>query len=254
MEFTCPNNHKRMYLCHQPSPSVCEKCQDASELAHRKRRKDFEEQHERNVRMRLHARQMQAIDNEIEEQRAQQRAHALEQQFRNAIIQKQRDLDNAKTCTAGLRVQVQPTQVSSSRLAYLVDQGCPYIMTSSTPPTNPGASSSSTPTSMSDANACGPQLSPYSPATPHSVSEHDIPPPLPPSNAEQEWQRQKDVDGADNQHIDAIMTMTGLEKVKEQVLRIKAKIDTSKRQGTSVSDERFNIALLGNPGTGTSPM
>ena len=58
------------------------------------------------------------------------------------------------------------------------------------------------------------------------------------------------MDGVDNQHIDAIMEMTGLEKVKEQVLAIKDKIDMSARQDTSVRDERFHIVLLGNPGTG----
>lgn len=58
------------------------------------------------------------------------------------------------------------------------------------------------------------------------------------------------MEGASNAHIDAIMEMTGLEEVKAQVLRIKAKIDVSQRQGTSVTDERFNVVLQGNPGTG----
>ena len=75
-------------------------------------------------------------------------------------------------------------------------------------------------------------------------------PPLPLSPSALEWQRQKDVEGEDNPSIDAIMEMTGLEDVKAQVLRIKGKIDVSKRQGTSVKDERFNIVLQGNPGTG----
>jgi replication-associated recombination protein RarA len=46
------------------------------------------------------------------------------------------------------------------------------------------------------------------------------------------------------------MDMTGLEAVKAQVLKIKAKIDVTKRQNTSLKDERFNVVLLGNPGTG----
>ncbi|KAK0188464.1 P-loop containing nucleoside triphosphate hydrolase protein [Armillaria mellea] len=53
-----------------------------------------------------------------------------------------------------------------------------------------------------------------------------------------------------NQAIDAIMEMVGLEAVKKQILRIKAKIDVSKRQNIDISKERFNIVLLGNPGTG----
>ncbi|KAG5728812.1 NFX1-type zinc finger-containing protein 1 [Termitomyces sp. T112] len=46
------------------------------------------------------------------------------------------------------------------------------------------------------------------------------------------------------------MAMTGLERVKEQVLTIKAVIETRKRQGASFKRERFNSVLLGNPGTG----
>ena len=76
---------------------------------------------------------------------------------------------------------------------------------------------------------------------------------LPPeyiSPAKEEWKRQKSVDNAYNPHIDQVMEMVGLENVKEHVLKIKAKVDISKRQGTSLSDERFSIAFLGNPGTG----
>ncbi len=45
-------------------------------------------------------------------------------------------------------------------------------------------------------------------------------------------------------------TMTGLEEVKAQVLKIKARADTALRQNTNVKDERYGIVLLGNPGTG----
>ncbi|KAG6854527.1 hypothetical protein C0991_005439 [Blastosporella zonata] len=72
--------------------------------------------------------------------------------------------------------------------------------------------------------------------------------PISPSPSEQEWERQKRVDGAISPEIDKIMAMTGLERVKEQVLTNKAVIETKKRQGSSV--ERLNVVLLGNPGTG----
>ncbi|KAI0339377.1 P-loop containing nucleoside triphosphate hydrolase protein [Trametopsis cervina] len=70
------------------------------------------------------------------------------------------------------------------------------------------------------------------------------------SPSEAEWQRRKDEDGASNDTIDAIMALTGIEKVKAEILRIHAKIHISKRQETSLREARFNIALLGNPGTG----
>jgi hypothetical protein len=50
-----------------------------------------------------------------------------------------------------------------------------------------------------------------------------------------------------NYHI-----LSGLEDVKAQVLRIKAKIETSIRQGTDLRKERLRLVLMGNPGTGIS--
>lgn len=70
------------------------------------------------------------------------------------------------------------------------------------------------------------------------------------SPSEKEWQRQKDTENASNAAIDSIMEMIGLEDVKSQVLRIKAKIDAATRQNSNLKNERFNISLLGNPGTG----
>ncbi|EKM60602.1 uncharacterized protein PHACADRAFT_203774 [Phanerochaete carnosa HHB-10118-sp] len=92
--------------------------------------------------------------------------------------------------------------------------------------------------------------SPKQPVTPSLAAAGDTLPSLPASETEQEWRRQKDVEGAYNSAIDAIMEMTGLEEVKAQLLRIKAKIDTTRRQGASIEDEWYNVVLRGNPGTG----
>jgi hypothetical protein len=47
------------------------------------------------------------------------------------------------------------------------------------------------------------------------------------------------------------MQMIGLEKVKEEFLAVKSKVDTALRQGVSMASERFSCSMLGNPGTGT---
>src|SRR6201999_3418475 len=75
--------------------------------------------------------------------------------------------------------------------------------------------------------------------------------PLPDSPSRKRWENQKKYDGAFNRHIDELMRMTGLESVKKQVLTIRDKIELSRRQAMSMADERFNVSLLGNPGTGT---
>ena len=70
------------------------------------------------------------------------------------------------------------------------------------------------------------------------------------SESRDDWQHQKKTENATNEAIDEIMDLVGLEDIKSQVLRIKAKVDTSKRQHSDVKRERFNAAFLGNPGTG----
>ncbi|KXT13193.1 hypothetical protein AC579_7905 [Pseudocercospora musae] len=70
------------------------------------------------------------------------------------------------------------------------------------------------------------------------------------SEAGQEWERQKALEGASNSALDGLMDMIGLEEVKEQFLEIKSKIDLLVRQGLSIEKERFGAVLLGNPGTG----
>ncbi|KAF3914170.1 hypothetical protein AA313_de0210225 [Arthrobotrys entomopaga] len=70
------------------------------------------------------------------------------------------------------------------------------------------------------------------------------------SRSRYEWERQKLLNRDSNIALDKIMDMVGMEHVKEQVLTIKAKAETVHRQGIDIRDERFHIALLGNPGTG----
>lgn len=70
------------------------------------------------------------------------------------------------------------------------------------------------------------------------------------SPAAEEWERQKREEGAENEIIDQIMALVGLEKVKRQVLAIKDKVEICKKQETDLKKERFNIIFQGNPGTG----
>ncbi|KAK4694124.1 stage V sporulation protein K, partial [Lecanoromycetidae sp. Uapishka_2] len=70
------------------------------------------------------------------------------------------------------------------------------------------------------------------------------------SGAKQEWERQKRMENAFNDDIDSVMEMVGLEEVKLQILKIKAKIEVSLRQNADMSKDRLNVVFLGNPGTG----
>jgi len=75
--------------------------------------------------------------------------------------------------------------------------------------------------------------------------------PVTTSSAREEWEHQKEFE-VSSEALDNLMGMIGLEEVKEQFLTIKSKVDTVVRQGTTLKDERFGAAFLGNPGTGWS--
>ena len=72
----------------------------------------------------------------------------------------------------------------------------------------------------------------------------------PRSHAQQEWERQKNVDHKTNDAIDSLMEMIGLEEVKLQILRIKAKVEATLRQNSEAKD-RLNTVFQGSPGTGS---
>src|SRR5690606_12548612 len=76
--------------------------------------------------------------------------------------------------------------------------------------------------------------------TPYQPLEEEV------SNAKDDWDHQKEFEGAKNEQLDSLMKMIGLEEVKQKFLNIKAKVDTALRQGTDMKNERFGAALLGN--------
>ncbi|KAL0569244.1 hypothetical protein V5O48_012731 [Marasmius crinis-equi] len=67
--------------------------------------------------------------------------------------------------------------------------------------------------------------------------------------SEKEWNRRKE-GGASNAHLDAIMTMVGIEDIKEAVLDIYDAVELMKRQKRSMKGVTYNAVLMGNPGTG----
>ena len=79
----------------------------------------------------------------------------------------------------------------------------------------------------------------------------DIPAILDPSPSASEWEEMKK-GGYWSPALDELMGMVGMEDVKRQLLKIKILVHTAREQRVDLTlkDERFSIALLGNPGTG----
>ncbi|KAG1746047.1 P-loop containing nucleoside triphosphate hydrolase protein [Suillus paluster] len=101
-----------------------------------------------------------------------------------------------------------------------------------------GSANTSEPSSSFTQKSSNPSSAPSQPPDQRNSAAHD------------DWESQKRLLGEQNDAIDSIMAMTGLEGVKSQVLETKEKLDLMKHQGTPANKERLNLALLGNPGTG----
>ncbi|CCM06492.1 uncharacterized protein FIBRA_08761 [Fibroporia radiculosa] len=232
----CSNGHPLSWKCHKDRPTQCKQCDKEAKAAEKLRQKQFAEQQRREAEEQEHARQLARLEEEIEKQTQLIRDRQIAADRANALRQKEADL----AAISSLAAQRTTGPASQGDLSAGSENG------QNAPNINNVAPDSSSQPSEGDVKEDGPPLS----ETPMSTSSETDALAIEPSPSEKEWERQKSVEGVSNTSIDAIMAMTGLEDVKAQVLEIKDKIDVTQRQGTSLTDERFNIVLLGNPGTG----
>lgn len=237
MSGLCDRGHKQLFKCHQGPPKSCKKCDQIEKADKKKQQLEYEAQQRRDSELQEHLRELAEIDAEIAQEVEARKAARLARERDDALKQRRMDLESIRQQAL---VQADPISNSSG-------------------PANPSTSSSNSDFLTSVVSTARALLYGKSDSSPPSdqpaspdQSAHTPPSPfqLPNSPSRNEWQRQKDMEGANNDGIDSIMEMVGLEDVKKQVLEIKAKVDISIRQGASITSERFNVVLLGNPGTG----
>jgi len=229
----CPNGHDQQWKCSK-GPSSCGKCERERELADKQRQEQFVLQMRRDAEEQVHARQMAELDAQLIREREQGRATREAEERKRALEQKRLDMKAARdqaysAVPPPLPVPSNPPPTQSNSILQSFSSYLPSWASRTSP---------SSPTSSSQ---------------PNSSSKTPPPPKVlvpKPSAARDEWQYQKSVNGVNSPAIDAIISMIGLEDVKKQVLSIRNKVDTSTRQGTDLKGERFNISMLGNPGTG----
>ncbi|PBK99914.1 P-loop containing nucleoside triphosphate hydrolase protein [Armillaria gallica] len=246
----CPKRHDQSYKCTQSPPLGQKKKDKEDKKAEEQNQKKDDQQKKKQEEEEEQHRHNNKNDKQKAEQQQQLRHKKNKKETKKNKRQKKK---NEQHEAAHLRKNAAKTPTNTTP-----DNTAPptsIISATDKSTTTPLASSSSTPakgTSDSSRQSKGSEKA----ARPVTSSKHrhgvatSNPSVSGQSNAEEDWQYQKDDEGASNQAIDAIMEMVGLEAVKKQILSIKAKIDVSKRQNTDMSKERFNIVFLGNPGTG----
>lgn len=241
LESACGNGHKKWIACGKKKNSGCTQCDREQKRARDTARKEADRQTKHDAEQAAHDARIASLDAKIAAEQEKQREHRLAMERARALAQKQQDLLDAQ---ARSKVQHTPTP-----------QPTPAAPTAPADPADPGVSSPSNLSAL-------PGVASLAATTQNILSQmvssfvskpaQTTPAPPPPSLAEAEWQRQKRTEGAQNVHIDSIIGMIGLEKVKQQTLDLKAEVEASVRQGVSMKTKNLNAALLGNPGTGRS--
>ena len=226
----CPANiHQLKWKCPQSRPEICTACEKETKRLEKQAKLDLEAQEQREAAKRQHELDMTELEARLQFEREKEADIQAAKDRDDEKRQKMKEIEDAKKQVKNAAKQA-GLQTSASAAG---PGNANPIPPQSTP------STSNQPQSSGNDTSAHPQSSTSAPLRP-SV----------PSPARDKWEHQKRVDGVQNDAIDKIMDLTGLEEVKEQILRIKAKIDTMKRQGVALDKERLNLVLLGNPGTG----
>lgn len=225
----CPKGHSQSWQCHASALLACSKCERDRKEAVKRAQRALEENLKRDEKIQKHLKEVAKVEEEMEQIIQSMKDARLDSEQKAILAQKRMDLAAAKERANSSKNSHQevPTDIS--------DNGHPN-------PANLPLKKSS-PTSPGPATSTPGQHSKLREHIKTAV-EHNK------SCSKTEWQRQKDQENAHNPAIDKIMEMIGLEDVKAQVLKIKAKVETSIRQGTDLRKERLGLVLLGNPGTG----
>ena len=238
MTSNCAVGHAQTWKCHQKQPLTCRICERDAKRAAEKVQKDFELQKKRDAEQQAHDEKMAKIREKLDAQ-----------------IQAQKDLQLAKEREAALKQQEQDVKDAEERLRQKDEAEKKRKDEEKKRAAEQAAASSSSITtavvdSVKSAMNTLTGTSPNRPSRDKNAAKNNTGKKKRTSEAQSDWRRRKDTDGVVNAHIDAIMEMIGLEPVKQQVLKIMDKVDVNIRQGTSLAKERFNVVLLGNPGTG----
>ena len=228
----CSKGHNTSWRCSEGEPKSCHACERVRKEAERNAQKAAAEQVKQEEDARKHQEAVRKYDEKIQQLADGLKRQRLEAQRAAIIEQKEKDLANAKE------------RARKASTSTLVSKSAPVSPADPPPTSIPG----SWPAPAKQNPSAAPKSTPQSRALLHNHIKAAVAHNASPSKTE--WQRQKDQLTAANPAIDEIMDMIGLEEVKSQVLRIKAKVDTSIRQSTDLKKERFGLVLLGNPGTG----
>jgi hypothetical protein len=227
MNTTCPQGHKYTWKCWK-KPATCHKCEEEARKRAERQKRDHELDMKRLSKEKAYKQKLLELDCAIEYERRLQKEHQDQLERDRILQQRKNDLEAAKAATEMARHT--PLQNTNTPSQPPTTQAKPQPVKQTDGHNNEKSSSSSQDTDNNSDKEDNENREKTGP--------------------ESEWADLKRFENADNEHLDQLMKMIGLESVKQQFLDIKTKIDTCIRQQVKLTDERFGVRLLGNPGTG----
>lgn len=251
----CPQKHKVIWECYEKKPA-CKDCHTMDEQRRAKARREKMLDEKRQEKQFAYARKLKALQDQINHQQ-QLRKENQEQAARELILEQHRKdlerLTNENRKAAGASRPSKATTAPNGVSGAADTPQCSAPANDNIRPEKPSSTYSKSHKSSDSTESRGPKNDTADGDRSEDNVFEDVPFTRKHSAAEQEWQCQKDVENTSNEALDGLMSMTGLENVKQEFLRIKGRVDTVIRQGADLNDERFSGALLGNPGTGMIP-
>ncbi|KAL4797814.1 P-loop containing nucleoside triphosphate hydrolase protein [Aspergillus venezuelensis] len=229
VQWTCSRNHKAKRPCYKKN-QACYICDQEDKEQERRQKRDLELAARSEAKQREYARQLAEIQDELAHERRLQKENRDDQDRQRILQQQSQDLARLRMRTDQGSVRLFGDENTSSALS---QQNTPGNDSRTRKPPVTSTPLQGTPATSTPADV---------------TSDDGVKNAL--SSAEQDWQYQKDFEGARSEELDKLISMIGLESIKAKFLNIKSQVDAALRQNVDLKGERFGSVLLGNPGTG----
>lgn len=236
VSWRCDRGHIIRQICSQ-ADRTCRKCRHEDRVKEEKRKRDEALEARREFKQKEYLQKLQKIDDEAAQLRLCERERREDEEMDRILTQRMNELKLLKkknTRSATILSPSAPVQPDKSDYPQKVPD-------SYRDPVNIGK------TNEQEKRPPDSQFGKMF-LQGESSKHEEIKPKK--SAAKDTWEKQKKYHNAQSDEIDALMDMIGLESIKDKFLGIKAKADTSLRQGVELKEERYGAVLLGNPGTG----
>lgn len=238
MHETCSEGHRTSWQCYQKPPQTCRKCESERKAREKRQQQEHELELQREEKQRRYAKELADIEDSINQRRRVMKDHEDQRARDSVIAQRKKELSGLESMIDGLRhLRLPEYIVGKPKETNDPQHPLPGDRPKETPSTNDSVAS---PHQKQETVKPGESVQPDRTDKPHPVD----------SPSKDQWKYMKVFENVQNDALDSLMDMVGLEKVKQQFLSTKAKVDIIVRQNADLKSERLSAALLGNPGTG----